>query len=271
VAEGAILPIETQCEIVRDGGIPFAVRILSSLARKAEARYQEQKASGEPQPNPFLPYDERLHVADLRPDHVCLLNKYNVVDDHVLVVTRQFEVQESTITREDFDATCDCLWELGGLAFYNSSEVAGASQPHKHLQVVAGCVCPGGSGLPIDDLLPSQPDPSSWRAPALPYAHAFRRLAGDGTASGAEAVHSAYQQMLDLLNLRRPRGLTADYNLLFTREWVLVVPRVCECFDSISINALGFAGALLVRDDRELQLVKSRGPVAVLQHTTPAE
>jgi ATP adenylyltransferase len=53
---------------------------------------------------------------------------------------------------------------------------------------------------------------------------------------------------------------------LVTRDWMLLVPRSTERFCGISVNALGFAGALLVRDERQLQLLKECGPMVVLRH-----
>jgi hypothetical protein len=44
------------------------------------------------------------------------------------------------------------------------------------------------------------------------------------------------------------------YNLLFTREWMLIVPRKQEEFEKISVNSLGFAGALLVKNQQQMQL-----------------
>jgi ATP adenylyltransferase len=42
------------------------------------------------------------------------------------------------------------------------------------------------------------------------------------------------------------------------------VPRAREHFETVSVNALGFAGSLFVRNERELQLVKRTGPMQVL-------
>jgi ATP adenylyltransferase len=57
----------------------------------------------------------------------------------------------------------------------------------------------------------------------------------------------------------------APYNLLVTRRWMLAVPRSRERFDSISVNALGFAGSLFVRDAAEMQRLREAGPMRVLQ------
>ncbi|MEQ8960116.1 MAG: phosphorylase, partial [Coleofasciculus sp. C2-GNP5-27] len=58
------------------------------------------------------------------------------------------------------------------------------------------------------------------------------------------------------------------YNLLATREWMLIVPRSQEEFESISINSLGFAGALLVRNSQQMQSLKDAGPVTILKHVS---
>ncbi len=46
---------------------------------------------------------------------------------------------------------------------------------------------------------------------------------------------------------------------------MLVVPRSRENWRGVSINALGFAGSLLVRNREELDELKRIGPLAVLK------
>jgi sulfate adenylyltransferase (ADP) / ATP adenylyltransferase len=58
----------------------------------------------------------------------------------------------------------------------------------------------------------------------------------------------------------------APYNLLVTRKWLLLVPRSQEFFEGVSINALGFAGALLVKDAAQLAILRKQGPMSALQH-----
>lgn len=48
-------------------------------------------------------------MAHLSDTHTCLLNKFNLVPYHTLVVTRQFEEQTSALTAADFDATLQVL------------------------------------------------------------------------------------------------------------------------------------------------------------------
>ena len=94
---GALESIGTEHAIVEDGGVPFVVRMLSSLRRKDEDRKlrEAQAADRAEDYNPFLPWDDDLFVAELSSTHVCLLNKFNVMDHHLLIVTRAFEEQES--------------------------------------------------------------------------------------------------------------------------------------------------------------------------------
>jgi ATP adenylyltransferase len=54
------------------------------------------------------------------------------------------------------------------------------------------------------------------------------------------------------------------FNLLVTQNWMLVIPRRAESFDGISVNSLGYAGALLVKTEQELIRLKRQGPMALL-------
>jgi ATP adenylyltransferase len=78
--------------------------------------------------------------------------------------------------------------------------------------------------------------------------------------------------MIEQVGLRLPPGEGSDlqggpYNLIATKEWLLLVPRSREFFGSMSINALGFAGAFLVWDEEQLRALRAAGPLAVLRET----
>jgi ATP adenylyltransferase len=277
LATGALHPIETESRTVRDRGVDFVVRSISSLARKAAARVREaddakdNAKQPEPSRNPFLPYDPDLFVCDVSPTHVCLLNKYNVIEHHLLIVTRTFVDQETILNLDDFRALSWCLEGIGGLGFYNGGRDAGASQPHKHLQVVPHGLAPGrGTAPPIEAVLrASLAEPAVIaRCPALPFRHALVRLpAVQGDA--AECLETVYRCLIEAAGMSI-RGTAEDarpsgpYNLLVTREWMLLIPRRRECVDGISVNALGFAGSLFVRSPEQMRRVVTRGPMAIL-------
>ncbi len=104
----AILSIPTEPEVIKQGGVAFHVRMITALAMKAPATAAQANV------NPFLPYDPDLFVAQLSPTHIALLNKFNVVDHHLVVVTRSFESQDALLTCEDCTALLICLAEIDG-------------------------------------------------------------------------------------------------------------------------------------------------------------
>ena len=61
----------------------------------------------------------RMFVDVLTDTHLCLLNKFNVVEHHLLIVTREFEDQDRYLTEEDFAAGLAGLAEYDSLLFYN--------------------------------------------------------------------------------------------------------------------------------------------------------
>jgi ATP adenylyltransferase len=275
LAGGALQPIATGCEYVEERGVTFFVRILANFQRKAEQRAAQERAGSAGRPaNPFLPYEPALFVADVSESHVAILNKFNVVERHLLIVTRRFEEQRSLLTPGDFAAWWRCLGEFESLGFYNGGPEAGASQAHKHLQLVPLPLAPQGPAIPIAPLLPHPREGAGpGRVRGFDFCHAFARLppAADECAAARQA-YEAYVSLLGQAGLATPTGGGDDlqsepYNLLACREWLLLVPRSREFSGSISVNALGFAGALLVRDEEALQALRAAGPFAVLRET----
>lgn len=252
LAHGSMQPIATELHVVEDGGVRFAVRVGEGLASKPLASTPEQ--SLRLRPDPFVPpYDVHLFVGDLSPTHVCLLNKYNVLDEHVLVITRAYEPQEALLTPADFVAWWRCLNELDGLGFYNAGALAGASQPHKHMQVIGARLGEGPQRTPMDALLSRG---------SLPFAGAQCRF-----NANAHTAHADYLQLLAQIDRAGPNK---PYNLLVTRSWMWAVPRTRGFYAGIEVNSLGFAGALLAKDHAQLQIIRNEGPIALLQHVSEA-
>ena len=264
----AILTISTTPEAIEQDGVAFHVRVITALARKQLGA--GTKMTG----NPFLPYDPDLFVADLSSTHVALLNKFNVVDHHLLIVTRSFEAQEAPLTQSDYEALLMCLSEIDGLAFYNSGQAAGASQRHKHLQMIPFPSL-AEPRLPIEPLLRNVTmSGATGTIAGLPFLHAYAPVDPAWLArekGGALSFFACYRSLLRKVGLPdavSPGAMATSppYNLLVTRRWMLLVPRSQECFEGISVNALGFAGALLVKNMGELATLRERGPMTALQH-----
>lgn len=280
VRTGALLPIPTDYTFIEDSGVRFFVRVLSALRRKDEERYRQERAAGAGRTiDPFLPPEKDLVVADISDSHIAVLNKFNVVDRHLLIVTRHFEDQEMLLTLRDFEALWLCMSEYDSLGFYNGGRDAGASQEHKHLQAVPLPLAPEGPAVPIEPLL----NDVKWNAgigaiSSFSFAHAFARFEHDisrGPLDAARASFSLYRRMLLRLGLaapedHRPVRQSAPYCLLVTREWMLLVPRSREFFEDISLNSLAYAGSFFVRDEAQLERLKAYGPMNVLREVALA-
>jgi ATP adenylyltransferase len=266
---GAQKPIPTEFRRLEEEGVPFIVRVVEQLADK-DALSAETARDNDTFHNPFLPYEPAMFVADISPSHVGLLNKFNVVDHHLLVITRLFEAQESPLTKSDFEAWWTCLAEFSALGFYNSSPVSGASQPHKHMQLIPLSPSQDVGRLPIEPCL--QVDSLGSRlgvAETLPFVHALARIAPGKDASVSDMatyLRDLYGRMLQELRLQGTGDCPSPYNLLITRDWMMMIPRSNECFASISLNALAFAGMFLVRDEAGFQVLREAGPMTALRH-----
>jgi ATP adenylyltransferase len=252
LSTGALQPIATECRLIEQDGVPFQVRVLGRAHLKERPRREPTR------PGPFNPFehpDPDLTVGDVSPTHVCLLNKFNVVEHHLLIVTRVFEEQESALTAADFEALALCMEGLDGLAFYNSGEMAGASQRHKHLQLTPP-LGPEGLRAPMEKLL------MTGQAPG--FAHAVTRL-GPWTSSHVEdgaRLLEAYQSLRATVGMEHA---LRPYNLLATRDWMLLVPRSQAEVRGINVNALGFAGSLFVKTEEQFQGLQELGPQELLR------
>lgn len=330
-SRGALYAIETAATIVRDQDISFVVRIVASLQHKPTSERPDgpnemlattshtSSTSGEDAttasaldlaekaatshletrdiPDPFLPYEEDLYVGDVPPAHVCLLNKFNVVDGHLLIVTRSFQEQTLLLTNADFAAFWHCIRQYPGLGFYNSGRIAGASQRHKHMQLIA---LTAEVEIPIHEHVSKaarirEEQDGCFRVPSLPFKHAVigtgdLRSDNESDPVIGAILHARYMQLLQFTIERL--GVSASswmawesstshrwppignehetahpfpYNLLLTSSWMMLVPRQQEKFlNEISVNALGFAGFLLAKNETQRDLIVQHGPLNVL-------
>ena len=266
----ALHPIKTTQTIVEEHSIPFSIRCVSSLLRKDRDGRTKQSAS-ESSNNPFLPPERPLTVADISDTHVAVLNKYNVFEHHLLIVTRQYENQQAPLTRPDFHALWKCMLDYPSLGFYNGGVVAGASQPHKHLQLVP-LPLTKLEAIPIERVLNQLGSNGCFhRLSVFSFAHCFYRFNKfKNIRSAAKESLEVYHDMLTELHLRveiieNEQRLTQPYNLLVSKEWMMMVPRSIEKFHEVSINALGYAGSFFVRKEEQISAVKEHGPLRALQ------
>ena len=267
IETGALSPIPTKSQIIEQSNIPFVVRIIDNLARKEKATKKQKKDKNF---NPFLPYDENLYVGDITPSHVAILNKFNVVDHHLLIVTREFESQDDVLNIDDFSALWSVLSEMDGLAFYNGGKSAGSSQPHKHLQLVPYPLADGVKTAPIDNLiLSNKKNEEIITLLEFPFVHKVAFLPSDENLSIddlAQVSCELYLQLLKLVGISIEENKPSQhYNLLVTKEWMTIVPRSQESFANIPVNSLGFSGTFLVKNQEGLDKFKVYQPLDILK------
>ncbi len=264
-ASGALVPLNTSVRILDDQGVPFIVRIAHNLKQKIQATKKNANT------NPFLPpYEADLYLGDVSSTHAALLNKFCVLEGHLLLITKEHSPQTELLTETDFQALLLGLAGVDGLAFYNGGAEAGASQPHKHLQLVPLPLAKGHEPIPLESLLTSSARNNAGvsRNSALPFAHAVAPMPDnwlEAPEQAAGALHERYLELWSALGY----GLTGNqqpepYNLLATREWLWLVPRSREKYNGLSANALGYAGALMVLDDDGYRKLEELGPMRLL-------
>jgi len=252
LAQGALVPLATEL-LAPAQWQPFQVRRLLSATPK------HLHAPG-PKPNPFLPWDRRLEVACFD-EHVVLLNKYPVEPGHLLLISREWQHQGGWLTPQDWGALATIWGQQLGLWFFNSAPEAGASQPHRHLQLLPRQ--PAQQPCPLDGeylrALGSGSVPWPWQVGLraldprkTPTAETLARIYGDlalAQGIGSPALDAAPLQ---------------PYNLLITPRWFALVPRRLEGHGGFSLNALAYGGYLLATEESNLEWLAQQGPLALL-------
>ncbi|RUS21215.1 ATP adenylyltransferase [Jimgerdemannia flammicorona] len=296
-----LIQIETTVEIHEEAGVEFEIHLAPSLKRKPQSDPTAPTAGAAPKPDPFDPYDPHLFVTELETHHV-LLNKFYVVPEHLLVVTKEFQKQTSPLLPADLTAAWHCMSRAAKptLAFYNCGEMSGASQPHKHLQIIP---LPIGTGAhpPIEALFNNMDEhrPGQiYTLTNLPFHHVLTPLdtAYLSSATDMDAgsyLSDAFFSLLDSsIEQMRSDGaiVTRSYNCFFTKRFMVIVPRSSDSVvlkldeeeekeeekeedgkekeekqAEFTVNSLGFTGTLLCRTKAEVEVVRKRGILTVLK------
>jgi ATP adenylyltransferase len=266
-ASGALVSLETRLELVPDAGVTFLVRI----AEPDTLRKASPVPDGGRPADPFAPpLDPDLYVGEVSRTHLAVLNKFHVLDDHLLLVTRRWADQTEMLDEQDFEAMLIGLAGVDGLAFYNGGPEAGASQSHKHLQLVPLPLAPRGPALPLAEPIEAEKiTDGAGTVPALPFRHAVAPMRAEWIDEPSRHAGNAAQTAAALWRVlgheptqgRQP----LPYNLLATRRWMWLVPRSRGGWSGLPVNALGFAGALLATGEDAFARLIDAGPMRLLQ------
>lgn len=246
------------------------------------------------------PYDDSCFVCEIKPKYCLLLNKFNVLENHLLLITKPFEPQTDHLNLQDFTAIFDLLKQLetkdqDWVVFYNRGVYSGASQPHKHFQIIGGKDAQGNYIFPILNKLAKHARDGKETVTEYPFLHSFSPLKN----TDPKAVFSTYESLLKRVNVYNSKpsvdekeekmiiicegpGLKEtekyefslspskypSYNLLFTKSWMLVIPRRAENYNKISVNSLGFLFSLFAKTQEDLQKIRDVGAMKLLREVT---
>ena len=217
-----------------------------------------------PTPNPFLPWNKDLEIARIGNGHTLILNKYPVQIGHMLLITNSWAPQNGWLTMDDMTALKIVDQDTSGLWFFNSCPIAGASQPHRHLQLLRrkanDQLCPRSNWF--DRLLNNN---SSLNTNTLSSSYALYRA----TSDDAFSLHQSYLKACEMLGIGTPyidKAPKKPYNLLISRNWICVIKRSKEGMHGFSINGLGFAGYLLATKNSNIKFLDEFGPENLLDN-----
>ncbi len=122
LACGALRRIQTRLVTIEDGGVavPDPASVRASNARSSTRNNARRNRQAIAQPILFLPCEPDLFVADFTSDtHLVLLNKFNVIDHHLLIRDAPLRgCRKTLLNPADFRALFDCITQFESLGFY---------------------------------------------------------------------------------------------------------------------------------------------------------
>ena len=264
--------IERSTDIVEphlsEGENKVRLMLLQNLEAKISAKTQTV--------NPFLPpFQPGIFITDLGSTHRLIFNKFMVSREHVLVITQDFEPQTQSLTEADLGYSYLVGSAIDGFVFFNSDRRAGASMPHKHLQVVPYkqfkmpyleklLEVVGRSPAPQEIEQSSNLQVAFLTFPFFEaYKHAlvkFRRIdeATDSVESYGAYLKKVYENARNRLGCA---DIQHSFNLISGEDWMLLVLRKNDrTVAETSVNALGSLGSILTSRTERYELLVSKKP-----------
>ncbi len=260
IRANALIPLETELDKeFSNFDIDFEVRRLKSKLPKEIKKIPATT-------NPFQPWDKRLEVNEIGNSHVLILNKYPVQIGHMLLITKQWAPQDGWITKEDWKALLQVDMDTSGLWFFNSCYISGASQPHRHIQLLrrkdGEIICPRNEWF-LNRIKEKEQVISSDRL--IKSISVERR---NSNIDNEYRLNLIYEKLCLDMQVGTPNTNSKPlkpYNLLITKNWMALVVRGKDSFMGFDINALGFAGYILETEDSNRNWIALNGPSELLR------
>ncbi|WP_269622933.1 ATP adenylyltransferase [Prochlorococcus marinus] len=217
-----------------------------------------------PKINPFKPWDKNLEVDLVGDNHILILNKYPVQLCHMLLITKEWQPQNGWLSYQDWKAFKIVDNDTNGLWFFNSCSESGASQPHRHIQLL-----PRNNKMkicPLEDSYNNLKNQKLFNNKILDNILIIYR---DQNKESSQDIYEKYLYLCNKLGIGQPSSDSnpkLPYNLLISNKWIVIIRRSKEYINGFSINALGFAGYLLATNDSNIKWLNSNGPLNILEN-----
>lgn len=233
--------------------------------------------------DPFAPpYDPEIYICDITKEHALLFNKFSLFDYHVLIVSKDFIFQNVSLSNKDFYSALIIMKSLDAFCFFNSGQKAGASQQHFHIQAIPYSSMFEGikfsnSFFSQAAILKNSKENHFFQIKAFKFVHLLyffnenilEEMDDENVQNKSQRLEYYY---LELMKKLREKRDFQDYNLILTSEWMLIVPRSKEkALDLFSINALGFLGSIVLKDEALLKELNKHKPLNALQSVSFSE
>jgi ATP adenylyltransferase len=262
---------QTQLSIDNESLYPLKTDIITRdlyekddfIIRKLDtSKFNKKKIYG-PNQNPFCPWEKILEIDKIGDNHQLILNKYPVQKGHILLITNEWKPQNGWLDIKDWRAIQQVNKDTSGLWFFNSSPIAGASQPHRHFQLLRRSK--GEISCPRE----------KWFLEMNSYQNLDSKLKKNIIVSkfnfleNPSCLFEFYIELCKKLGLGDPindKKPICPYNILITNKWIAIIKRKNDHIHGFSINGLGFAGYLLVTDNSNINYLKKFGPEKLLEN-----
>ena len=259
VDSGALIPLDTIKHKSNEECSDYELRFLKSPIPKYLIEYGPKK-------NPFIPWDPRLEIQPINDKHTLILNKYPVQLGHMLLITNNWEPQNGWLTLDDFEAIINVDNDTTGLWFFNSSREAGASQPHRHFQLLPRHF--NESICPRYDWFYSLLNNKNHKNSKISHCISIKPRSKN-VKSNANDLFQSYKSMvidMDLGDIDTNSKPLKSYNLLITPSWISLITRGKDRSNGFNINALGFAGYFLGTKNSNVDILIKYGPEEILRN-----
>ncbi|KAI1815987.1 HIT-like domain-containing protein [Poronia punctata] len=279
-ASGDLSYYPTQVTILPVGSLAFQLRFAPSLAEKPKPP-KPVEARAKPF-NPFENPSPALLVAQLPPSHRLVLNKFAIVPEHFILVTKGFKPQTHLLEADDVDAAYACVQAYQRASqqlyvFFNSGDASGASQPHRHLQL-----------LPVErmkDGLENIEPGADWtvladnvcgREESVPFTVFTSRINADMSAEERHRIYVSLYKRAVGATLTGVEGVERgesqiSYNLAMTSNTMALCPRTAEGapvrandgneIGTLSLNGTLLAGTALVKTKAEWDALRTSSEI----------